>query len=114
MILSGDTVVTIGMNAKDNDKLTFEDSCENTLWFHTDEYSGSHVTLYNPKGEYSQEDIKKTAEIAAYYSKGRNEKNVIVMYTPIEKVSKNSKCSPGEVIVDEYKTINVRRISFRG
>lgn len=102
--LSTGSIVLIGKNAKDNDNLTFQLSKEGDVWFHVEDYPGSHVILRSES--VTQQEIKETAAIAAYHSQARSEKKVLVMYTLIQNVKKENKIM-GEVIVDEYKTINI-------
>jgi predicted ribosome quality control (RQC) complex YloA/Tae2 family protein len=102
--LSSGSTVLIGKNAKDNENLTFKLSREGDVWFHVEDYPGSHVILRS--GTITKQEIRETAEIAAYHSQARSEKKVLVMYTLIQNVRKESK-TMGEVIVDEYKTINI-------
>lgn len=109
--LQSGSIVLIGKNAKDNDKLTLELSKEGDLWFHVEDYPGSHVILRSQKT--TKEEIKETAEITAYYSQARTEKRVTVMYAPIQNVKKESKVV-GEVIVDEYKTISISPHAIEG
>lgn len=102
--LSTGSIVLIGKNAKDNDILTFQIAKDGDMWFHVEEYSGSHVILRS--NNITKQEIKKTAEITGYYSAARDEKKVEVMYTLIQNVKKESK-THGEVVVNEYKTINI-------
>jgi predicted ribosome quality control (RQC) complex YloA/Tae2 family protein len=99
------SIVTIGRNAKENDRVTFELSEGDDLWFHADEYAGSHVVLHNDSNTFSKGDIQTAANLAAYHSKGRQERTVNVMYTRIKHVRKEKGCGCGEVIVDEYSII---------
>ncbi|MFM2393166.1 MAG: hypothetical protein RLZZ546_1148, partial [Bacteroidota bacterium] len=39
--------IIYGENARDNDILTFTHKNKNDLWFHVQEYPGSHVILVN-------------------------------------------------------------------
>lgn len=104
VLLSSGASVYIGKNAKDNDELTFELARDGDVWFHVEDYPGSHVILRS--NSVTKQEIRETAELTAYYSKAKNEKKVVVMYCPVRNVKKESKVV-GEVIVDEYKMINV-------
>ncbi len=105
-ISNDDFTIYIGKNNLQNEEITFKLSRKDDLWFHIKDLPGSHVLLKanNPTDEI----IKYTAQIAAYYSKGSNYPKVDVMYTNVKNVKKVSHSYPGHVsIINDFKVINV-------
>ena len=72
-------------------------------WFHVKDMPGSHVVV---KGDQLDEyTIRLASNIAAYYSKGKNSSSVPVNYTLMKTLKKPHGAKPGQVILDNYKTI---------
>ncbi len=70
---------------------------------------GSHVVLKVPTGEDPNRDIlKKTASIAAYYSKGKTGGVVAVSCTRARYVTKPSGAKPGTVQIRKEIVLKVR------
>jgi predicted ribosome quality control (RQC) complex YloA/Tae2 family protein len=100
--------VWVGKNSSANDKLTFEYSSQNDLWFHVRGASGSHALLRIPGNSgVTKEQIKTAAEICAFYSKAKNSKNVKVAYTKISNVKKYKGAEKGSVVIRQEKIITV-------
>ncbi|NEO27109.1 MAG: fibronectin/fibrinogen-binding protein [Kamptonema sp. SIO4C4] len=91
--------VWIGRNNRQNDQLTFRTANEYDLWFHTQEIPGSHVLLRLEPGAVADEvDIQYAADLAAYYSRGRQSDQVPVVYTKPKFVYKPKGAKPGIAI----------------
>lgn len=100
--------IRIGKGAHQNDELLRRYCSKNDLWFHIKNFSGSHVVLRNPgKNKIPLDAIERVAEIAAFYSKGKNENLAAVIYTYCKYVRKPKKANPGAVIVDKEEVILV-------
>jgi predicted ribosome quality control (RQC) complex YloA/Tae2 family protein len=99
--------ILVGRNNKENDYLTFKFARPDDLWFHAQDVPGSHVLLRRKekKKEPSHIDIKEVAQIAAYFSKARREKNASVIYTLSKYVKKPKKGKPGLALVEREKAI---------
>ena len=104
IILESGAIILIGKNAKSNDRITFI-SEQDDLWFHANDYTGSHVVLHNTSKIFILKDIQQAANEAAYHSKGKTLKVVDIMMTQIKNIRKEKGCSIGEVIVDEFDLI---------
>uniref|UniRef100_A0A6C0M039 NFACT RNA-binding domain-containing protein n=1 Tax=viral metagenome TaxID=1070528 RepID=A0A6C0M039_9ZZZZ len=104
IILESGAIILIGKNAKSNDRITFI-SEQDDLWFHANDYTGSHVVLHNTSKIFILKDIQQAANEAAYHSKGKTLKVVDIMMTQIKNIRKERGCSIGEVIVDEFNLI---------
>jgi predicted ribosome quality control (RQC) complex YloA/Tae2 family protein len=95
-----------------NDLLSFKYTKQNDLWFHVRGTSGSHTILKIPEefdGTIPKEYIKTAAEIAAYYSKAKNAKNIPVAYTEGKNVQKykGAKSGSGSVVIKGEKVVKV-------
>lgn len=91
--------ILIGRNNNQNDQLTFRTATDYDLWFHSQEIPGSHVLLrINPGEVADQKDLQFTANLAAYYSQGRESQQIPVVYTKPKSVYKPKGAKPGMVI----------------
>ncbi len=101
--------ILVGRNNRENDQLTFKFARPDDLWFHAQDVPGSHVLLRrkDKKTEPSHVQIKEAAKVAAYYSKAREEKKAMVVYTQAKYVRKPKKGKPGLALVEREKSILV-------
>jgi len=84
-------------------KLTGKD-----LWFHGKDIPGSHVVLKCPDNlPMNEKSIEIAAEIAAYYSKERQNTLVEVQYTTKENLYSSKGKGKAFVLLRKFKTINV-------
>ena len=66
--------IWIGKNAQNNDTLTLKYGYKEDLWLHAKDVAGSHVLIKHQAGKNFPKDvIQRAAELAAYYSKRKNE-----------------------------------------
>ena len=101
--------VYIGKNNKQNDYITFKLSDKNDIWFHTQDFHGSHVLL-KTNGKKIEDDnpiILKCAKLAVLHSKANNETKVSVDYTLIKNIKKPKGSKPGFVVFNNHKTLIV-------
>jgi len=98
--------ILVGKNSNANDRLLKEFSKPNDLWLHARELAGSHVIIKNPgKAKVPQEVLNRAAELAAYYSKGKNLSNCPVIVTERKYVRKFKGALAGQVKVEREKTL---------
>ena len=91
-----------------NDYLTLKFANSSDLWFHTKNIHGSHTVIkLGIDKDVPKSTIMEAAQIAAYYSKGRDSSQVPVDFTQIKNVRKPNGAKPGMVIYDNYNTIYV-------
>ncbi|AGF51290.1 secreted protein MPB70 precursor [Synechocystis sp. PCC 6803] len=96
----------IGRNNRQNDYLSFRVATEYDLWFHAQEIAGSHVLLRLPPGAIAEDqDLQSAADWAAYYSRGREEEQVPVVYTQPKYVFKPKGSKPGMVVYQQETVI---------
>ena len=101
--------VLVGKSAKANDELLRHYTWKEDLWLHARDIQGSHTILKFKSGQsFPSSTIERAAELAAYYSKNRNESLAAVVYTPCKFVRKVKGSAPGAVMVDKEKVIMVR------
>ena len=103
-----DYTIYVGRNNVQNDYLTLRMSRSNDLWLHTKNIPGSHVLVKYMGEDFPNKVIEKAAEIAAYYSKGRNSSYVEVDYCPVNHVKKPNGAKAGMVIYEGYNTALVK------
>jgi predicted ribosome quality control (RQC) complex YloA/Tae2 family protein len=81
--------ILVGRSGRSNDELTFDVAKPDDLWFHASGVPGAHVVVRVPSGETADErEIQEAAELAAYYSKGREDTAVDVIVTERRNVSR--------------------------
>lgn len=102
---SDGTLVLVGKNNRQNDRLSFKLANKNEIWLHVKDIPGSHVLIRSTNP--SDETIREAAELAAYYSKGRNSDNVPVDYLPVKRLHKPNGAKPGFVTFTGQKTLYV-------
>ncbi len=109
--LSGTTTegfqVIIGKNNRQNDWVTFKQAQPDDLWLHAKDMPGSHVIIRRGTREISDQAIVEAAQLAAYFSKGRQSANVPVDYARRRYVRKPAGAKPGFVIYDHQNTVYV-------
>lgn len=100
--------IYVGKSNAQNDYLTLRFANSSDWWFHTKNIHGSHTVIkLGLDKEVPKSTITEAAQLAAYYSKGRNSSQVPVDFTRIKNVRKPNGAKPGMVIYDHYNTIYV-------
>ncbi len=98
-------VIRAGRNNVQNDRITMRAKPE-YLWLHTKNYHGCHVVIEG-NGNYPNHIIQIAAEIAAYYSKGRNGDKIPVDYCQKKYVKKPPQAKVGQVFYTDFHTAYV-------
>ncbi len=100
--------ILVGKKAKDNDFLTFRISRSLDTWMHAADYPGSHVIIRNPNRKpIPNQTLLEAAELAAFYSSGREQTKAAVNYTQRKFVNKPKRSAPGLVSLSSFKTLLV-------
>jgi predicted ribosome quality control (RQC) complex YloA/Tae2 family protein len=101
--------VLIGRSDEENDVLTFEVAEPADVWMHVAGYSGSHVVIRNPERlpGVPEPVLRRSAELAAWYSKGRAAKRVEVHVCRAGDVSKPRGFPPGKVLLARWRRLRV-------
>ncbi|HLJ59314.1 MAG TPA: NFACT RNA binding domain-containing protein [bacterium] len=100
----GGTTIVAGRSARENDHVTFHVAGPDDLWFHARGLAGAHVVL-KADGVPSEEAIAAAAQVAAYFSEGREAGHVAVDYVARKHVRKPRGAAPGAVRYSEERTV---------
>ncbi len=103
--------IFVGRNARNNDELSFKFAHKNDLWLHAKDVTGSHVIIrQRPGKDLPTTVLEYAAQLAAYYSKRKNDTLVPVQYTPRKYIRKRKGDPPGLVAVDREEVIMVEPV----
>lgn len=98
--------VKVGRNNIENDKLTFTARAED-IWLHAKDYHSSHLIIESNGKSVPENVIITSAQICAYYSKGREGGKTEIVYTEKKNVKKPSKSKLGFVTYENFKSVVV-------
>ena len=90
--------IYVGKNNYQNDELTFKFATGNDWWFHTKKIHGSHVIIKTYGKELPDSSYEYAAELAAYYSSGRENDKVEIDYLQKKNVKKPAGAAAGFVV----------------
>lgn len=101
--------ILVGKSARNNDQLTQQHTFKEDLWLHAKDVAGSHVVIKYQSGKnFPETVIEKAAQLAAWYSKRKNDTLCPVLYTPKKYVRKPKGAEPGAVFVEREKVLLVK------
>ncbi|MBQ8043098.1 MAG: DUF814 domain-containing protein, partial [Clostridia bacterium] len=90
--------IYVGKNNFQNDELTFKIAGNNDWWFHAKGIAGSHVIIKTNGEELPDRTFEEAGSLAAYYSKGKDQKKVEIDYIQRKHIKKPNNAKPGFVI----------------
>ncbi len=100
--------ILIGRNSRQNDTVTFRLAKGDDWWFHARGVPGAHVIVRGGgRDELPPDTIRRAAELAAYFSRRRDEAQVEVDYTRRRYVRRIRGAAPGLVTYRQEQTIRV-------
>ncbi len=101
--------ILVGKASKDNDYLTFRIAKSLDFWLHAADYGGSHVVVRNPNRatELPSKTLFEAAQLAAYFSQGKQQPKAAVNFTQKKFVNKPKGAVAGLVSLSSFKTILV-------
>jgi predicted ribosome quality control (RQC) complex YloA/Tae2 family protein len=99
--------LVVGKNNLQNDYVTHKLGKRHEWWFHANDMPGSHVLVRRSEDKLEELEIRAAANLAAYFSKGRESSSVAIDYTQIKNLKKVPGSSSGFVTYDIYKTIYI-------
>jgi predicted ribosome quality control (RQC) complex YloA/Tae2 family protein len=105
----GGATIVAGRSARENEHVTFHVARPDDLWFHARGAAGAHVVL-KTNGVPRDADITAAAQVAAFYSEGRNAGQVAVDYVERRRVRKARGAPPGTVAYEGEQTVRVRPV----
>jgi predicted ribosome quality control (RQC) complex YloA/Tae2 family protein len=97
--------ILVGRNSRQNDRVTFRRAQGEDWWFHARGVSGAHVVVRSQGHALPPDTIRRAAELAAYYSRLRDESNVEVDYTRRRHVRRIPGAAPGLVTYSQERTV---------
>ena len=99
--------ILVGRNARQNDKVTFDQAKPDDLWLHVRGVPGSHVVVRSGGQAVSEQTLLMAAQLAAYYSSQRGERAVTVAVTERRNVTRVPRGRPGQVFMRNEETVTV-------
>ena len=99
--------ILVGRNSRQNDEVTFRRARGDDWWFHARGVPGAHVIVQAQGQSIPTDTVQYAAELAAYYSHSRAEREVAVDYTRRRKVRRIRGAAPGLVSYAGEQTIRV-------
>ncbi|TGE28194.1 NFACT RNA binding domain-containing protein [Hymenobacter metallicola] len=104
---SGYTIL-VGRNAQNNDLLTQRYAHKDDLWLHAKDVTGSHVVIKQKPGQTTPEPVvERAAQLAAWYSRRKNDSLCPVTVTPKKFVRKRKGAVAGQVVVERERVVLV-------
>lgn len=98
--------IRVGKNNIENDQLV-QNARGTDVWLHAKDYHSSHVVIETNGAEVPEKVLVFSAQIGAYYSKGKDGGKVEMVYTLKKHVKKPNKSKPGFVTYDNFKSLTV-------
>lgn len=101
--------ILVGRGPRENDHLTFRVARSQDTWLHAADYPGSHVVVRNlRRGEdIPHRTLLEAAQLAARFSRAREDSKVAVNYTLRKFISKPKGAAPGLVYLSSFRTLLV-------
>lgn len=97
--------ILVGKNSTQNDRITTQAKGDET-WLHAKDMPGSHVII-KKEGNIPETTLLQAAQLAAFYSKGRNGSQIPIDYTLRKYVKKPKGGVAGFVIYTQQKTLYI-------
>jgi predicted ribosome quality control (RQC) complex YloA/Tae2 family protein len=99
--------ILVGRNSRQNDQVTFRRAKGEDWWFHARGVPGAHVIVRSEGQMLPSDTIRRAAELAAYFSRLREEPDAVVHYTQRRHVRRIPGAAPGLVTYSHEQTIRV-------
>jgi len=99
--------ILVGRNSRQNDEVTFRRAKGDDWWFHARGVPGAHVIVRAEGQALPPDTIRRAAELAAYFSRLRDESHVLVDYTRRRHVRRIPGAAPGMVTYSQEQTVRV-------
>ena len=105
LTLANGITIHFGKNNIQNEYVTFRLARKSDTWFHAKDYHGAHVIAETDHpDEYT---IRACAQIAAWFSKGRQSSSVPINYCSVKELKKIPGAKHGMVQLGSYRTIYI-------
>jgi predicted ribosome quality control (RQC) complex YloA/Tae2 family protein len=104
-----DWLIIVGRDAAENDSLLRRHVKGNDLWLHVRDYPGSYVFIKQRSGKTVPLDILLDAgNLAVFYSKGRNNGEGDLFYTPVKYLRRARNGPKGLVLPTQEKNLHIK------
>ena len=108
LFYSGGFTILVGRGAKENDELLRHHVKGNDFWLHARDYPGGYVFVKNVKGKsVPLETLLDAANLAVFYSKGKNSGRGEVYYTQVKYLRRTKTGKTGLVIPTQEKNLSI-------
>lgn len=95
----------VGLTAKGNRYVTFEQASGNDIWFHARNVPGAHVILKCPADEIPDRAFSVAASLAAHYCRAAQDETVTVDYTERKHVRHIAGSGPANVTYRNFSSV---------
>jgi predicted ribosome quality control (RQC) complex YloA/Tae2 family protein len=105
----GDWLIMVGRDAAENDALLRRHVKGNDLWLHVRDFPGSYVFIKQRAGKsYPLELLLDAGNLALFYSKGRNNGEADLFYTPVKYLRRAKDGPKGLVLPTQEKNLHIK------
>jgi predicted ribosome quality control (RQC) complex YloA/Tae2 family protein len=105
----GDWLIMVGRDATENDALLRRHVKGNDLWLHARDFPGSYVFIKQRSGKsFPLEIMLDAGNLAIFYSKGRNNAEGDLFYTPVKYLRRAKNAPKGLVIPTQEKNLHIK------
>tara|TARA_Y100001968_G_scaffold278441_1_gene273773 strand:- start:4171 stop:5874 length:1704 start_codon:yes stop_codon:yes gene_type:complete len=98
-------IIQVGRNHRQNELISLKKARKGDFWFHVQECPGSHVVLKSSNGLIEEDDIQLAADIAAFFSRAKENKVVPIVKVPTEKLKRIQGALPGTVSYEKSEVL---------
>jgi len=105
----GDWLIMVGRDATENDALLRRHVKGGDLWLHARDFPGSYVFIKQRAGKsFPLEIMLDAGNLAIFYSKGRNNAEGDLFYTPVKYLRRAKNGPKGLVIPTQEKNLHIK------
>ncbi|MDR2479600.1 MAG: NFACT RNA binding domain-containing protein [Treponema sp.] len=105
----GDWLIMVGRDATENDELLRRHVKGSDIWLHARDFPGSYVFIkYRPGKTVPLDILLDAGNLAIFYSKGRNNGEGDLFYTPVKYLRRAKNAPRGLVIPTQEKNLHVK------
>jgi predicted ribosome quality control (RQC) complex YloA/Tae2 family protein len=105
----GDWLIMVGRDASENDALLRRHVKGNDMWLHVRDFPGSYVFIKQRSGKsFPLEILLDAGNLAVFYSKGRNNGEGNLFYTPVKYLRRAKNGPKGLVIPTQEKNLHIK------
>jgi predicted ribosome quality control (RQC) complex YloA/Tae2 family protein len=105
----GDWLLIVGRDGAENDDLLRHYVKGGDLWLHVRDFAGSYVFIKQRSGKsYPLDILLDAGNLAIFYSKGRNNGEADLFYTPVKFLRRAKNGPKGLVIPTQEKNLHIK------